>query len=464
MSSTISAMTTLSQAEQNLVDEAIRHARDTKMLVVKPGVRHSTAHFFRKSFSDSSALIVADRQTFAVAGSDVLSSLRREGVDCLEPFLFPDHVYAESEFVAILEQRLSSTTAIPVAVGSGTINDLTKLAAFRQGRQYLAIATAASMDGYTAYGASITHRGSKQTFDCPAPQVVLADLEVITSAPPSLNASGYSDLLAKGAAGVDWILADQLGEEPIHSQAWTTVQEFLPSWVDSPQGVRKADPESLRRLVVGLMMSGFAMQAARSSRPASGAEHQFSHLWDMQHHTFQGVSPSHGFKVGIGTCASLNLYRVLLKRNFAMLDIDRAVEHWPSLPEIESRIRALLEIDELVEKGIEESRAKYRSRDDVREQLNILRNSWPELYQKLNEQIQPFEQASQMLQAAGSPSEPEQIGISRRRLRTSFEQAFFIRRRFTILDFVMRTGQFDLSMEELFGRGGIWAIEQGMGE
>ena len=76
-------------------------------------------------------------------------------------------------------------------------------------------------------------------------------------------------------------------------------------------------------------MSGFAMQAAQSSRPASGAEHQFSHLWDMQHHTHDGVAPSHGFKVGIGTLASLALYEVLLRRDLEHLDVDAAVARWP---------------------------------------------------------------------------------------------------------------------------------------
>ena len=100
-----------------------------------------------------------------------------------------------------MQEALGSVEAIPVAVGSGTINDLTKLAAHRLGRPYLVVATAASMDGYTAYGASITANGSKQTFDCPAPRAVLADLEVIAGAPGGMNASGYADLLAKNVAG-----------------------------------------------------------------------------------------------------------------------------------------------------------------------------------------------------------------------------------------------------------------------
>jgi len=63
-----------------------------------------------------------------------------------------------------LTASLKQHDAIPVAVGSGTINDLVKLAAHQSGRSYLCVATAASMDGYTAFGASITHQGAKQTF------------------------------------------------------------------------------------------------------------------------------------------------------------------------------------------------------------------------------------------------------------------------------------------------------------
>jgi glycerol-1-phosphate dehydrogenase [NAD(P)+] len=75
--------------------------------------------------------------------------------------------------------------------------------------------------------------------------------------------------------------------------------------------VRDGKIEALHNLTVGLMMTGFAMQAACSSRPASGAEHQFSHLWDMEHHTHNGRIPSHGFKVGIGSLASTALYESL---------------------------------------------------------------------------------------------------------------------------------------------------------
>jgi Glycerol dehydrogenase and related enzymes len=453
----------LTDAEQHLLDRALQSARDTQVLVVEPGIRHHVAEHFQRSCPGKQAIIIADRKTFSVAGVDVLNGLRRAGIPCVDPFLFPDDVYAESGFVSALDQRLSGTEEIPIAVGSGTINDLTKLSAFRQGRQYLAVATAASMDGYTAYGASITHQGSKQTFDCPAPQTVLADLEVIASAPWPLNPSGYSDLLAKGVAGADWILADALEVEPIDRHAWATVQDFLPDWVGHPQGIPDANPKSLQSLVVGLMMGGFAMQATRSSRPASGAEHQFSHLWDMQHHTHNGSAPSHGFKVGVGTCASLKLYEAILSRDLTTLDVDRTVQQWPEWEDVRARIESCLEIDELIDKGIEETRAKYRNREEIRSQLLRVKEIWPELKKRLENQLRPFRNAGKMLTTAGSPCQPEQIGISRVRLKQSFEQAYYIRRRFTVLDFAVRTGLFHPCLEELFGPGGEWEItpEQG---
>ncbi len=451
----------MSTDEQVLLDRALRAARDTRWLEVAPGARHEVARVFASAFGDASAVIVADDSTDVVEGQDVLASFRRAGITCDETFRFPPDVPAEYASIETLYKALSATQAIPVAVGSGTINDVTKLVAHQLGRPYMVVATAASMDGYTAYGASITYKGSKQTFDCPAPRAVVADLDVIAGAPAWMNASGYADLLAKGVAGADWILADAAGEEPIDPAVWATVQEFLPSWVDSPGGVARAEPDVLRHLVVGLMMSGFAMQAAKSSRPASGADHQFSHLWDMQHHTHEGYAPSHGFKVGIGTLASLSLYDVLLRHDLEHLNVGNAIRDWPTREQAEGRILALFGSGELADKALEETRAKHPSFGALRAQLERLRDGWPALRERLTRHLQPFRDARAMLREAGCPVEPEQIGITRERLRRSYEQAYYIRRRYTILDFAMRAGLFESALDTLFGPGGAWSSEGG---
>jgi glycerol-1-phosphate dehydrogenase [NAD(P)+] len=443
--------------DEAIVRRALEMARDTRYIVVEEGVRHATAGFFRESFGPRSAVIVADERTFLAAGKDVEASFVRFGQAPPKRFLFGPHVYANDECVQELAEAFRSLKSIPIAVGSGTINDLTKLASHINNRPYMVMGTAASMDGYSAFGASITKEGSKDTVDCPGPRVVLADLEVIAKAPSEMNAWGYGDLLAKVVAGADWMLADAAGAEAIYPAAWELVQDPLRSWVGSPDAIAASEIGALRHLVYGLLMSGLAMQATLSSRPASGAEHQFSHLWDMQHHTFDGAAPSHGFKVGIGVLASLALQEYLLAMDLKSFDIDAAVATWPSLEELESRIRTLFDTDALQRRAIAETRGKYVLKDTLRTQLRRVQENWCELQTKVRGQLFAFAELRSMLRCAGCPYDPAQIGISRARLRQSYQQCCFLRRRFTILDLVFRLGVFETALDHLFGPEGPWA-------
>jgi glycerol-1-phosphate dehydrogenase [NAD(P)+] len=202
------------------VEQALQSARETRVLEIGVNILNRLPELFAEQFPAKKAIIVADSTTYEVAGKAASEYLRSAGIPQEAPFVFnASGLFADYNYMEQLENALKQTEAIPVAVGSGTINDLTKLAAYRTGRQYFCIATAASMDGYTAYGASISYRGNKQTFTCPAPQAVLADIEIIRNAPPELTASGYADLFAKVPAGADWILADELGVEAIDPTA-----------------------------------------------------------------------------------------------------------------------------------------------------------------------------------------------------------------------------------------------------
>jgi glycerol-1-phosphate dehydrogenase [NAD(P)+] len=441
-----------------LIARALKSASDTKFLRCGAGARHEVAEIFSQAdlFGSQPAILVADENSYSAAGLDVFDGFRRAGMAVAEPYIFGPDVYAEDRCVQQLQTAIQNVQGIPIAVGSGTINDLTKLVAHRLGRRYMAVATAASMDGYTAYGASITSRGSKQTFDCPAPLAVVADLETIAEAPSGLNASGYADLLAKIAAGADWIIADAAGIEPINAAVWNSVQGPLHDWVSNPEGIAESDPVALRNLVNGLMMSGFGMQAARTSRPASGADHQFSHLWDMQHHTHNGVAPSHGFKVGIGTLASTALYDELFRRGLAETPIEELLAGWPQGDALEQQVRSHFEPGELADKAVEETLAKFPDRGRLKDQLERLRNAWPQVVTRLQKQLIPFPRMQEMLRQADCPFEPEQIGISRERLKKSYRQAFYIRRRFTVLDLAMLFGQFDAAVDALFAEGGAW--------
>ena len=136
-----------------------------------------------------------------------------------------------------------------------------------------------------------------------------------------MTSAGYADLLAKIPAGADWIVADALEVEAIEPAVWALVQEPLRAATARPAELHAGDPAAMEALIEGLVMSGLAMQAASSSRPASGAEHQFSHLWEMEGLGHDGgrrpAGFSHGFKVGLGSISSSALYERVLARDLS---------------------------------------------------------------------------------------------------------------------------------------------------
>lgn len=443
----------------NKVEKALEKANETRALIIGSGVISQVSELFKKQFPGRKAVIVADAITFEVAGRDIKHSLQKNGIEQLEPFIFSDpDVYGEIGYVVELDRSLNTHDAIPIAVGSGTINDLVKLSSYRTGRRYLCVATAASMDGYTAFGASITSEGAKQTFKCPAPIAVLADLDIICKAPSEMTASGYADLFSKVTAGADWILADALGVEPIDQESWDIVQGGLKNALHDPKGASEGRKEAIEPLIEGLMLGGFAMQAHQSSRPASGAEHQFSHLWDMEHHKHNGESPSHGFKVAIGMLAVTALYEQLLKTPINELDVDLCCRLWPSYNEIINTSKEMFKDSDFPEIGAQEFSAKYVDKAQLAQQLNSLKENWDNITNRLKAQLYPFNELKERLQLVGAPTEPEEIGISRERLRESFIKASYIRRRFTILDVALRTAKMDEWLDALFGENGIWKI------
>ncbi len=427
------------------IKEALDRATDTKGLIIGDGVISKVADMFMQMFPDKRPIVVADQTTWRVAGERVNELLKNAGLEADEPFIFTDpDLHAEWKFIEQLDEVLGKTDAIAVAVGSGTINDLSKLSSVHCGKRYMNVSTAASMDGYTAYGASVTKDGAKQTFNCPAPLAVVADTEIIASAPGAMTASGYADLFAKIPAGADWIISEELGVEPIDSFSWGLVQDSLKMALDNPEAINAGDKEAMHRLIEGLIMSGFAMQAHQTSRPASGADHQFSHLWNMEHHVMEnGHAPSHGFQVSIGSLMSTALYEEMLKEDFTKLDVEKCVAAWPSLEVQKQEAQKMFADTDFPTIGDTEITAKYVDKDELRKQLTTLKENWPKIRKRIQDQLIPYAEAKARLKAVGAPVEPEEIGISRERLFASVPRAQKIRRRFTILDIAVRTNLLD---------------------
>lgn len=179
-----------------LLQTALHDATDTCHVVIGAGALTSVVEDLTPSFGDRSAVIIADENTFDIAGREVQRQLFTAHFSPIESFIFPGQpqLHADYEHVLELETALRQHDTIPVVAGSGTLNDLTKLAAVRRERPYMTVATATSMDGYTTFGAAITRAGFKQTMACPAPRAVVADVDVLINAPAVMTAWGYKDL------------------------------------------------------------------------------------------------------------------------------------------------------------------------------------------------------------------------------------------------------------------------------
>ncbi len=444
---------------RNLISEALLHADDTKQVRIGTGTLAELVQEYRLCFGEQLVKIIADPTTFRIAGQQVYDLLKNAGISVESPFIFDSaEIHAEMKHISLLKDVFSTTNAVPIAVGSGTINDLVKYTSSLFKRPYMIVGTAASMDGYTSFGASIEYNACKQTFNCPAPMAVLLDMDIVSKAPQNMSASGYADLIAKIPAAADWMLADAIATEPIDPIAWNLVQKSLRYWLKNPQGVARGEDAAIKSLAEGLVMSGLAMQKAKSSRTASGAEHQFSHLWDNEKHQYLGKTPSHGFKVGIGTICTSALYEKVLAFNKSTFDM--AIANLPTYYQSWERWELLIE-SSFHDNGLKETvrkqcQMKFTEQEETRRRLLLFRDRWDELQPRLSEQLLPATVVQRMLHECSAPSDPDDIGIDRKRLLESYGKARLLRYRYNVLDLIFDMGLWNNCVCGLFEPGGFW--------
>lgn len=210
-------------------------------------------------------------------------------------------------------------------------------------------------------------------------------------------------------------------------------------------------------LIEGLIMAGLAMQTAQSSRPASGAEHLFSHLWEMEGLGAHAAVPlSHGFKVGLGSIACAALYEQVLARDLSALDVDALAAAWPDRAALEAEVTRAHTVPGLRAAALTESLAKHPNAGQLRERLLRLKACWPALRAKLAAQLMPAAQLRDLLTAAGCPVTPAEIGLSGAAFQETYFRARQIRRRYTVLDLAAETGLLNSSVAALFAPAGFW--------
>ncbi|MST33224.1 iron-containing alcohol dehydrogenase, partial [Acidimicrobiaceae bacterium USS-CC1] len=210
-----------------------------------------------------------------------------------------------------------------VVAGSGTLNDITRYATHLESVDYVSVPTAASMDGYASSVAAMQFDGLKVTFPAHAPIGIFADLRVLAAAPAEMTSWGLGDLLGKVTARFDWVLSEAVTGEAYCPAVADRVAGPLERCAQEPDRLLAADEDGISTLIAGLVESGIAMAMVGSSRPASGAEHHFSHFWDLL--AYRGLRPHapHGLQVAHATAAVMRLQRA------ALADLDGGLRRPP---------------------------------------------------------------------------------------------------------------------------------------
>lgn len=437
-----------------IYDDAVARSDTVADLVIGRGALVQTADVFKRNFGSWPACLVADEFGWAAAGPIVEAHLEASGIKTrrhvipAKPRPKPTVALANT-----FRDVLVADDCVPVAIGSGVINDLVKHAAYELDRRYLCVATAASMDGYTSAGSPLSDNGFKITIPCQPPLAVIGDLDVIAHAPREMMGWGYGDLAGKVPAGADWILADALGVEPIDGRSWSMVQARLREWLLGAEHIAAGDRNAIEGLFAGLSLVGLAMEAHGSSRPASGADHQIAHLWEMDDLTHKGERVSHGACVAIGCLVVLRLYAWLLDQDIEALDIDRIIADAPSLDVKSALITQVFPRADIASRALAETTVKHLSAQAHRERLEKLKNLWPDLSARLGQHLLSADEMTRLLTIVGAPVKASDIGVTQNYLRRTMLNARFLRSRYTLLDLLDETGLLEQAVDAVVTKG-----------
>ena len=170
--------------------------------VIEPGAVKYVADFVKK-YKGTKAFLLADANTFAVAGTQVSENLRENGIP-FSKFVFPISPKPDEAAVGSAIMHYDSTCDIVIGIGSGVINDLSKILANVSGKPYIIVATAPSMDGYASATSSMEMDGLKVSLSSKCANAVIGDTDILKTAPRRMLISGLGDMLAKYVSICEW--------------------------------------------------------------------------------------------------------------------------------------------------------------------------------------------------------------------------------------------------------------------
>lgn len=408
------------------------HFVPTREVLIAEGAIDAVYELCERNGMRERCNLVADSITYDVCGKDVAQLLRSRGISLHEIILEADTEADEK----VCDEVLSSADPhgnFWVAVGSGTINDITKLVSTRVNQPYGVVATAPSMNGYTSSIVAIMINGLKATLPGNPPLFVLADLNVLCNAPYELITAGLGDALSKPVSNADWMLSHVLFGEHFCNFCIDLLSQSEQLCASAASSLKSREPNAIKMLMEALCISGIVMTIAGSSTPVSGGEHLISHALDMHSHITGRKKQLHGAQVGVATLFSASLYERLLEIDPSELDVAQLANRYKS---IEEWMQPLQRFFGDASKVVTEQFAKKypKSKDELEVRLEKIVKMWDELSLKLRPLLRSQDELRRLLYNADAPTTVWELKIDIEEFKEAIKLAHTIRSRYTVLD------------------------------
>ena len=181
------------------------HTVDLEGVEVGRGLLCEAADLLKKYRFLPRLLVVADRNTLSAA--DGILDVLTQGGFAVHTLIYDNLRTAHQKDVDRVLSLCGEADGV-LSVGTGSLNDICRRAAFLADKPFAIFATAPSMDGFASDTAPITDNNFKVSLPARQPRVVLADTDILAAAPAELKSAGYGDMIAKYIAMADWRIAE----------------------------------------------------------------------------------------------------------------------------------------------------------------------------------------------------------------------------------------------------------------
>ncbi|MBR0438036.1 MAG: sn-glycerol-1-phosphate dehydrogenase [Clostridia bacterium] len=401
-----------------------------------------------KGYGVKSIMVFADHNTYEAAGKELLGKLENEGFT-LNTYIYPqEQVTADSFSVGQAALHFAKDSDMVLGIGTGTINDVCKIMSSISGKPYVLYATGASMDGFASDTSSMVVDGLKFSVPSKAPDAIYSDVKVLAASPKRLTRAGIGDVLAKLVSLSEWRISNIVNGEYFCRNIHDLIMKSLDACRKNAEKYVSGDEDAMKEILEALILPGVAMAYAGVTRPASGMEHYFSHLWEMRALEFGYKEYMHGEQVGVGTLLALRVYDRL--KGMKAPDRESAIEKRKtfSKEDWKKEIRTFLgnSAEEVIRTEERENRYDY---DTYLKRLDSIILHWDEIMEIINSM--PSEREIRgIMERIGAMTEPSEMGIQKEVVKDTFRYTKDVRNKYICSSLLFDIGLLDEIADELF--------------